>query len=169
MEMPASAALWLLLVALPAGIWVAWSDMKFMRIPNKAVYATVVAFAVVGLIALPFDVWAWRWVNLLVVLVIGFVMNMIGMIGGGDAKFAAAMAPFVAAADSVEFLFLFAAVLIAAFITHRLARRSGAVRRALPDWASWETRDFPMGLALSGALIFYLVLSAFFGESPSRM
>ncbi len=50
------------------------SDMKFMKIPNKAVLALMAVFAVVGLIALPLDVWAWRWAHFLViVLVIGFV------------------------------------------------------------------------------------------------
>jgi hypothetical protein len=31
-----------------------------------------------------------------------------------------------------------------------------AVRRALPDWASWTHPRFPMGLGLAGLLIFYL-------------
>ena len=30
-------------------------------------------------------------------------------------------------------------------------------RRATADWASWTHKDFPMGLALAGTLIFYLV------------
>jgi prepilin peptidase CpaA len=31
------------------------------------------------------------------------------------------------------------------------------LRRALPDWESWNRKDFPMGLALAGTLIFYLL------------
>lgn len=145
--------------ALPVAIWVALSDMKTMRIPNKAVLALVAVFALVGLAVLPFEEWAWRWTHLGVVLAIGFVMSSLGMMGAGDAKFAAAMAPFVAPADIGRFLMLFAAVTIAAFVTHRLMRRIPAVRRALPDWESWERRDFPMGLALAGALVVYLALA----------
>ncbi|MGC9419407.1 MAG: A24 family peptidase [Rhodovulum sp.] len=149
--------------ALPVAIWVAWSDMKTMKIPNRSVLALLAVFAVVGLVALPPEAWAWRWAHLGVVLVIGFAMSTFGMVGAGDAKFAAAMAPFVALADLGNFLFLFAAVTLAAFVTHRLVRRIGAVRRALPDWESWERSDFPMGLALAGALVFYLALSGAMG------
>jgi len=59
---------------------------------------------------------------------------------------------------------LFAAVLIAAYATHRAARAVPAVRGAFPDWESWARRDFPMGLALGGTLIFYLLLGAIFGS-----
>jgi prepilin peptidase CpaA len=37
----------------------------------------------------------------------------LGLVGAGDAKFAAAMAPFVAPGDGLFFLMLFALVLIA--------------------------------------------------------
>jgi len=137
--------------------------MKFMKIPNKAVMALTIIFLVVGLIALPFEEYAWRWLHLLVVLAVGFLMNMIGSIGAGDAKFAAAMAPFVALGDLRLLLFLFAAVLLAAVTTHRLFRRSTSFRAKTPDWASWTNSDFPMGLALGGTLIFYLAAAAAFG------
>ncbi|ARE41379.1 Type IV prepilin peptidase TadV/CpaA [Rhodovulum sp. P5] len=169
MALSANDALWFLPFVLPIAIWVAWSDMKYMKIPNSAVVALVVVYAAVGLIALPIDVWAWRWLHLVLVLGIGFVASTIGLIGAGDAKFAAAMAPFLAADESGRFLMLFAVVLVAAFITHRGIRRLAPVRRALPDWASWTDRDFPMGLALAGALIFYLVLRASDGVMAIRM
>ncbi|WP_407072166.1 A24 family peptidase [Rhodovulum strictum] len=151
---------------LPIAVWVAIADMKTMKIPNRAVLALVAVFALAGPVALPLEVWAWCWVHLGVVLVLGFVMSSLGMIGAGDAKFAAAMAPFVALADLGSFLFLFAAVTVLAFVGHRLARRIPAVRRALPGWDSWERRDFPMGLALAGGLLVYLGLAAL-GAMPS--
>jgi len=160
MEMTTNPALWFLPFAGAISIWVALSDMKTMRIPNKAVYALVIVFAVVGVIALPMDTYLWRWSHLAVVLVIGFAMNMIGMIGAGDAKFAAAMAPFIALVDAGGFLMLFAICLLAAFFTHRAARLVPALRRATPGWESWERRDFPMGMALGGALLMYLALTA---------
>ncbi len=97
-------ALWFLPFALPICLWVAWSDLKFMKIPNKAVLALVAVFAVVGFIALGWPDWGWRWLHLLVILIIGFALNIIGAIGAGDAKFAAAMAPFVALADLTYFV-----------------------------------------------------------------
>lgn len=158
----AATALWFLPFALPIAIWVAWSDMKFMRIPNKAVLALTAVFLVVGLAALPLEVWAWRWTHLLVVLAIGFVANLAGVIGAGDAKFAAAMAPFFPTADLRLVLALFAAAIVGAFISHRAARSIGPVRAMTADWASWTHKDFPMGLALSGTLIFYLLAALWF-------
>lgn len=158
----ATTALWFLPFALPIAVWVAWSDMKFMRIPNKAVLALTAVFLVVGLAALPLEVWAWRWTHLLVVLAIGFVSNLAGVIGAGDAKYAAAMAPFFPASDLRLVLALLAAAIVGAFISHRAARAIGPVRAMTADWASWTHKDFPMGLALSGTLIFYLLAALWF-------
>ena len=160
LALPASAALWFLPVAVPIALWVAWSDMRAMRIPNLAVMALLAGYAVVGLFVLPLEVWAWGWAHFAIVLVAGFVLNIAGLIGAGDAKFAAAMAPFVAAADVLTMLPLFAAVLLAAFVTHRAARAVPAVRGLTPNWESWQRRDFPMGLALAGALVLYLGIAA---------
>jgi prepilin peptidase CpaA len=163
-EIAVWTALWFIPLAVPIGIWVAWNDMAFMKIPNKAVMALFVVFAVVGLVALPFQDYLWRYAQLVAVLAIGFVLNMARAVGAGDAKFAAAMAPFVDPGDLRILLVLFAAVLLAAFATHRTARAVPAVRGAFPGWESWTRRDFPMGLALGGTLIFYLLLGAFLGS-----
>ncbi len=138
------------------GIWVAWSDMKFMKIPNKAVLALAAVWLVVGLPVMPLNLWLWGWALGAVVLLAGFVANLGGLLGAGDAKFAAAMAPFFVAADPRYVAGLFAACLLGAFVSHRGLRLIAPYRAATADWASWTNKDFPMGLALSGTLIFYL-------------
>lgn len=163
LALPATAALWFLPFATPIALWVMWSDMATMRIPNKAVMALVAVFAIVGLIALPFEVWAWRWAHLAVVLLIGFILSAAGLLGAGDAKFAAAMAPFVAFPDLGLFLPLFAAILLAGFTAHRLVRAIPALRAMTPGWTSWESKQFPMGLALGAGLVTYLGLAALYG------
>lgn len=164
MQMDATAALALFPLAAVISLWVAWSDMKFMRIPNVAVLALFGVFLIIGPFVLPFGEWLWRWVHMVVILVIGFGLSTVRMIGAGDAKFSAAMAPFIAFSDLGEFLFLLAATMIGAFFTHRVARRIPAVRRASPDWESWERKkDFPMGLALGASLILYLAMAALRG------
>lgn len=160
--LPPLAALVLLIPALPIGIWVAWSDMKSMKIPNKAVMALAIGFVVVALALmalqlLPFKAFLWALALGAIVLVAGFVGNAAGLFGAGDAKFAAAMAPFFIGADLRFVLGLYAACLLGAFASHRLAARIPAFRRATADWASWTHKDFPMGLALAGTLIFYLL------------
>ena len=160
----AFAALWLLIFSTPIALYVAWSDLRAMRIPNLSVVALVVVYGVVGAITLPLSVWAWSWLHFAVVLVVGFVLSLTGGFGAGDAKFAAAMAPFVALGDLRLFLVLFSAVVLAAFIAHRILRAIPAMRRATPDWASWERKEFPFGLALGPALIFYLGLAGLYGS-----
>lgn len=160
----AREALWFLPFVAPVAIWVAWSDMKFMKIPNKAVLALAGVFAAIGLLALPLPEYGWRWVHLAVVLAIGFVLTIAGAMGAGDAKFAAAMAPFVALGDARLFIGVFAASLLAAFAAHRLMRAVPAFRAATPDWASWTHAKFPMGLALSGALLIHLGAVAMLGR-----
>lgn len=155
--LPASAALVFLPFATAIGIWVAWSDMKAMKIPNKAVMALGLSFLVLGLLVLPLKVYGLALALGLVVLVAGFVATAAGLIGAGDAKFAAAMAPFFIGADLRFALGLFAACLLAAFFSHRLLRLVPAFRSATADWASWTHAKFPMGLALAGTLIFYLL------------
>lgn len=152
-----TAALVFLPFALAIGIWVSWSDMKFMKIPNKAVLALGLVFLILGLLLLPFKAWLWALGVGGMVLVAGFIANQIGLMGAGDAKFAAVMAPFFAFGDIRFILGLYAACLLGAFASHRLARRIPAIRRATEDWASWTNKDFPMGLALAGTLIFYLL------------
>ncbi|RVT87146.1 hypothetical protein DXV76_03405 [Rhodobacteraceae bacterium CCMM004] len=160
MALSAAAAWWFLPFVLPICLWVAWSDMATMKIPNKAVLALAAVFLVVGPLALPLEVWAWQWLHLAVVLAVGFVLNVAGGLGAGDAKFAAAAAPFVLSADIGVVLFLFGAATLAAFATHRLARALPPLRRRTAHWASWTHAKFPLGLALGPTLLFYLALAA---------
>ena len=151
-----TTAAWFLPFVLPITIWVTWSDMATMKIPNKAVLVLLVVFIVVGLIALPFEDYIWRYAHFGVVLVAGFVLNTVGAVGAGDAKYAAAMAPFIALQDVMFFCFILAAAIIAAFVLHRVARGT-KIREMFPDWESWTNKKFPMGMALAPALMFYLL------------
>lgn len=152
------SSLWFLVPALPISIWVSWSDLKFMKIPNKASIALLVGFLILGPFILSLPEFGWRLVQGFVVLVVGFLLNAGGLIGGGDAKFAAALAPFVAFQDSALFLFILAAMSISALLLHRIVGRISALKSHFQGWLSWEEHgDFPMGLALAGALLYYLV------------
>ncbi|RFU12512.1 hypothetical protein DZD18_11960 [Rhodobacteraceae bacterium W635] len=159
-------ALWFLPFVLPICIWVALSDLREMRIPNISVLALAGVFLVIGLAqvmieVMAFSTWYMRLLQLAVVLLAGFAVSSLGLVGAGDAKFAAAMAPFVAPGDYLMFLLLFAAVLVGSWLTHRGAGMVPAVRRATPGWVSWDRgKLFPMGVALAGALVIYLALGA---------
>lgn len=159
----ADAAFWLMLGAAPIAIWVVWSDLASMKIPNKAVLALIGVYAVIGAMTLPLAVFAWSWLHLPVVLLIGFALNMLGGFGAGDAKFAAAMAPFVALGDTVSFALILSLLAVGTFITHRMARMVPVLRSATPGWASWDHKGFPFGIALAPALILYLAMASLHG------
>jgi prepilin peptidase CpaA len=161
--MQMQSILWFLPFVVPIAIWVAWSDMKFMKIPNKAVVALLAVYLVVGFFIFPLEVYSWGWVLFGIVLIAGIFANAVGFLGAGDAKFAAAMAPFFVTTDIRLALGLFAACLLAGFASHRLMRATPAFRAATPDWESWTHTKFPMGLALSGTLVFNILLAAQLG------
>ena len=164
MAISATAALWFLPFVLPICLYVAFTDMKQMRITNQAVLLLAAVFLFMGPFLLPFDTYLWRLLSLALVLVVGMVLNALGAFGAGDAKFAAAAAPFIALGDLRLLMGLFMATTLAAAATHRAAKHT-PLRRLAPDWQSWqETTRFPLGLPLGTTLALYLILGAFHGS-----
>ena len=114
------SAVWFLPPVLAIGVWVSWSDMKFMKIPNTAVLTLAACYLLIGPIALPFDLYLWGWALGVMTLVGGFVTSALRLVGAGDAKFAAAMAPFFVG-SSVSFVFiLFGGCLLGARLANAL-------------------------------------------------
>ena len=155
---PTFAAGLFLLAALPISIFVAYSDLSRMKIPNIAVGALVLSYAVLGVIALPFEQYLWHWTHLVVMLILGMIANALGALGAGDAKFIAAAAPMIALSDLTNVLLLLAVCSVAGYATHRLAMKT-PIRKMVPHWASWTSGNrFPMGFPLAMTLILYLIL-----------
>jgi prepilin peptidase CpaA len=182
MFVSASAAMWFLPFVLPICFYVAFTDMREMRITNQAVLALVAVYAIVGLIALPVwgDDWStggigpvvlslpdyvWGFVRLAIVLVLGILFNAAGAMGAGDAKFMAAAAPYIALQDLRVLILILCANMLAAVTTHWIAKHT-ALRRAAPHWKSWTVgnKKFPMGLSLAGTLAIYLILGSIYGS-----
>ena len=152
-----------LAVAAPFAIWSTWSDLKYMKIRNITVLLMLGAFLISGAILLPFDVFLWRLLGGLFVLVGGFTLFAFGRIGGGDAKFAAAMALFVNHAHIASFLFTFSMFALLGVFLHRMVGKMGFLDRFTDNWESWaierktSKKNFPLGLGMSAALIYYLM------------
>ncbi|WP_460274148.1 A24 family peptidase [Celeribacter sp. ULVN23_4] len=161
LTLPSQAALWFLLPVALVSFIAAFNDLKRMKLPNPVVLTLVAIYVVMGPFLLPFDQYLWGFLHGAVMYVVGmFAFAYLG-VGAGDGKFAAAMSLFIPLADAGPVLTLFAAFLIGAFLTHRALRALPAVRRATPDWVSWEHRKFPMGLALAGTMVSYLALAIY--------
>lgn len=151
----------LLVTAIPFCVWSTISDMRVMKIPNVLVIAMAISFLVVGIIFLPIDVFLWRLLGGFIVLVIGFLLNMVGAVGGGDAKFAAVMAMFVAQGDILRFIFILAIGTLIAVALHYFIGKLKFARPITTTWTSWaKDGKFPMGFGMGGALIYYLATRA---------
>jgi prepilin peptidase CpaA len=165
MGTPPLVALGLGLAALPVCVWAAWVDLSRMKIPNNSVLALAGVFLVLGLALVlltdwTFGDWAWRWTHLVVVLLVGMALNAASLIGAGDAKLAAAAAPFVALSDWRTLLWLYPLTLLVCWLLHRIARATVGPRLA-PDWLSWSSgKRFPMGVAIGATLLAYLAICA---------
>ena len=155
-----SSAALLLLPALPAGLWAAWSDLARMTIPNRAVLALLAGFALLAPFVLdPIEIGA-RTFQAAVVLAGAVALYAAGLLGAGDAKFGAAAALYVAPGDGAAFILLLTVVVTAAFVLHRGARRLAFVRAATPRWESWGRTEFPLGVALGPALAIHLAIAS---------
>lgn len=157
------AAVWFLPFVLPICLYVVYTDVARMKITNNANLALAGVFIVIGLIALPFDLYLWRLLSLVIVLIVTVLLNAVGVMGAGDSKFIAAAAPYIAIGDLRLLMLLFGTTLLASFVAHRIAKHT-PLRRLAPQWESWDQgKRFPMGFALGPSLIIYLVLGILYG------
>lgn len=159
--MTAAQAMFFFPFALVIGAWVAWTDMSQMKIRNQAVLALLAVWAGPGLIVLTWQVWAWGLAIAFAVMLVGILGMVLRLFGGGDAKFVAAMTPYFTQDNLRDTLFLAVVVMLAAFVLHRAWRAVPALRNLTPGWESWKRREFPLGLALAGILVFHLGMIAF--------
>lgn len=161
LNLSATAALWFMLPVTLVSFLAAFNDLKNMRLPNALVIGLALIYIILGPFLLPLQQYLWGFLNGVVMYVVGmFAFALLG-VGAGDGKFAAAMAMFIPTADAWAVGALFSSFLLGAFAAHRLLRAIPSVRRASPDWVSWQAAKFPMGLALAGTMVSYLGFAIF--------
>lgn len=181
MAIPALAAAWFLPFVLPICFYVAFTDLRNMRIKNHAVMTLALVFVVVGLFVLSpwsgewaagrlgplsvvLPVYGWQMIHIPVVLLLGIVLNAAGVMGAGDAKFCAAASAFIWVGDLMLGMVILTSTTLGAFAAHRLAKHT-RLRQVAPHWESWDRgRQFPMGLPLAGSLAIYLILGTIHGS-----
>lgn len=155
---PIQSIAFLIFVA-PLCIYVAWNDLRAMKIPTWSTDALALIFVVVGIFVMPFSDYLWRYAHFAVVLVIAMLLNAIGAMGAGDSKFLASAAPFIAYDDSGFVLFLLGTGMFCGFFIHRAVKAISPLRNLVPNWESWhQGKRFPMGFPLGAVLIIYLAL-----------
>ena len=160
--MIAVPALWVAFAAMvPLMVWAAWSDLKTLKIPNELVVAVVGVYLVTGLWGLPTDVFLWRLLHGVIILIFGFAAFSGGLIGGGDAKMAAALTPFIVPTDLGQFLLLYAVITLVLLMVLRMVMHFN--RHQETGWLSVDQlkkpareRVFPMGLIFGVTIVTYL-------------
>lgn len=138
---------------------IAWFDLKALRIPNWSVLAVLGVFVVTGLWGLPLDVFAWRLLQGVIVLLLGFGLYTVagGHVGGGDIKMIAVLTPFIPGPHVGFVLIVFVILSFAGLLVHRLVR--AALRDRKTGWAALDQRRFfPVGLLLGGTIMVYLAV-----------
>lgn len=154
-----AAPLVLFLIAAPFCLWAALTDLRDMKILNICNLGLFLAFVAAGPFLFTLDVYGLRLAQGALMLVVGVMLNATGHMGGGDSKFIAAMAPFIALQDTTMFLMLLAATSLLTVALHRGLGAITPLQPALSGWKSWNAGSkFPFGLTLSTALMTYLAL-----------
>ncbi len=140
------------LIALsPLMLIMIWTDLRYMRIPNRLVLAALALFTGLALFGLVGDLDR-RLITAAVVLTIGFGMFAAQVLGGGDVKALAVLMLFVPPRAVPEFMILLSLAMLGGLVLVYGARRLVAT----PDtgWASLrETRRFPLGLSIGSAAL----------------
>lgn len=136
-----------LLIA-PLLIYAAYSDLRYMRIPDFISIALVALFTVMILIQFPTDFGA-RIAVASGIFAIGYAGFSLRLVGGGDVKFLSALALFVPRSELTVFANLFSFSLLVGIFMICVAQRS---RLANVGWKSFSARGrFPMGLSIAMA------------------
>jgi len=141
-----------------AGLVGSWFDFTQRRLPNWLCLVALlaglgVAFAIGGLTAL-----GWHGLHALVALLVGMGLFALRVIGGGDTKFYAALAawfPFSVGLELFVSVALAGAVLTILFITARKLRG----RPAFPKDPTLQER-LPYGLAIASGAVFLAATSS---------
>lgn len=163
---PQYASIALFLAALPFCVIAAVTDLRTMKILNKTNIGLFATFMIVGLFVVPLPEYGIRILQAAVMMAVGIALMATRQMGGGDAKFLAAMAPYIALSDAPKFLMLLSAMALVTLALHRLIGAVPAVRPMLVNFHSWDASQsgkgmkgkFPYGVTLGVSLSIYLAL-----------
>lgn len=111
-------ALWVASATMiPLMLYTAWSDLKYLKIPNWIPLAALAIYVVTGLWGLSLDRFLWGLgagaVTLVVFFIIWSLIDSIGpgTLGAGDVKLLASLVPFVSLAEALDVLILLTVVI----------------------------------------------------------
>lgn len=147
------------LATLPFCLLCAAFDVTRMKIPNWIVLGLFASFLLLGPFAFELSEFGFRLLQTAVILTIGYILSTYLGIGGGDGKFAAAAAAFIASGDYGIIMMSLGIMSLLAVALHRALGRVPALQPVTRNWESYRNvAKFPFGLPLAATLVFYHVL-----------
>lgn len=141
-----------------ASLVAAWMDVFSRRIPNWLCGVTAIAGLATGAVAGGLSGLGSQFAHMAIVLVAGMAMFRIGIFGGGDAKFYAAVAAWFPLANAVRLLVSITScglILFLVWFAYRRARRLPISRKKSDDLFD----SLPYGVAIGAGAIMTEIFS----------
>ncbi|MFK7945520.1 MAG: prepilin peptidase [Paracoccaceae bacterium] len=168
--MLSTPALWVACAAmLPLMIFAAWSDIKYLKIPNWIPLAVLAIYVVTGLWGMPLERFLWGLAAGAVTLVLFFVLWSVmdsvapGTFGAGDVKLLAVLVPFIDLSDAFSTLILFTVIMMLVSVLFLVAWGFSRGRTGLTSLDQKGKKILkvtsPFGVALALTTIVYLGLN----------
>ena len=124
---------------LPLLFYIVYTDLRHMRIYNGSNILLFLIFLIPAPFLFDWAAFGWQLVQVAIVFAVAFLINAVGILGGGDAKFLPAAAPyffFNDVTDTLLVMYLLVISTIAVVVVpqyHRI-RRSLPVATMLLQW-----------------------------------
>lgn len=146
---------------LPLMVYITYTDLRYLRIPNWSVLAVLGVFVATGIWGLPFETFLWRIGYAALALAAGIVIYNLaqGSVGAGDLKLIAALAPFLSQANLLDFMLIYVVVSIFGTILFMVMRRRNRRRGVKEPWKAFgETIYMPAGVFLGISISIVMVV-----------
>lgn len=136
-----------LILLAPLLLYVGYSDLRYMRIPNWLSLLALALFTVtLPVIGLPEA--GWRLLAAAIVFCLGFIGFAFRMFGGGDAKFLGALILFIPSQSLTLYAYVFSAAMLVGIGILLAARTLPASRES--SWVGIASAGkFPMGISIA--------------------
>lgn len=151
---------------IPMLIYVMYSDLKDMRIPNMASLVIFAAFVPLGLWGLPIETFGWRVLHGAIAFFVAFGLFSVapGVVGGGDLKLIVALVPYVPGDLLIvlaELWVVMSVVTLLLFVALRAGLRGRTQLAAIERSSETFLKlPFPYAWTIAGSFIAFLALGA---------
>ncbi|MEQ6249958.1 prepilin peptidase [Sulfitobacter sp. HNIBRBA3233] len=147
-------------IPVPVFLYLIYTDLRYLRIPNRALFVLFCALALAHLPTLaPADI-PLRLVGAAAVFALAFAAFYTGMLGGGDVKMISVVMLFVPLQDIAAFALALSVSVILSLSVIKILRRSRSVK-ALQWRAFNDAKRLPLGPAIAISSMIYGPLGDF--------